>query len=459
MLLLFAFFYTIPFDSPVVDNIEYLQIRGLIDIPSVRPYEIGWLVSQIDELLMDDIKLNEVDRKIISSFSPFLVKNEDFSTLFQLTGAYQHSPELYYGMFRYRMGGRLTHTIMYSHGGSIRLASETDSLGGHTWHDFQPYMNEGLITVRTSGITFDIGRRNLLLGAGDDNSLLFSLDPQGYDGFLLSIPLRYLEFHGIFSILDAFQQRYISIHRIGLNVARFLKLGFSEAILFGRSLEPLYLNVFLPYYVSQWGMNRDDNIMWCLDGQLLVANSIICGEFLIDDYMYEEDPYPDKIAYKIGIKSLIHNNFLVKMNYTFVDKWVYTHEDPINIYARTDYRYLPDSGYTLGFPLGNDVDELSFSVRYMNKYGLYPSFEVNYVRKGQGSIFLPYEEEGGTWNPPFPSGVVEKKFDVLVGLDYVLHYNSYLESKIGKRYWTNYNHISGDERDDVLFNLALWVIL
>ena len=459
MLLLFICFYTIPFDSPVMDNIEYLQIKGLIDIPSIRPYEMGWLVSQIGELLINDSKLNEVDRKIISSFSPFLIKKEDFSTLFHLKGAYQSSPELYYGLFRYRLGGRLADNIRYSHGGSIRRASKIDSLGGHTWRDFQPYMNEGLITFQAGRVMLDIGRRNLLLGAGDDNSLLFSLDPQGYDGFLLFIPLRYLEFYGVFSILDAYQERYISIHRIGLNIKRFLKLGFSEAILFGESLEPLYLNVLIPYYVSQWGMDRDDNIMWCLDGQLSVSNSIIYGEFLIDDYMYEDDPYPHKIAYKIGLKSLILDNFLVKMNYTFVDKWVYTHEEPINTYARTDYLYLPDSGNPLGFPLGNDVDELSFSVKYLNKYGLYPGLEMSYIRKGQGSIFLPYEEEGGTWKPPFPSGVVEKRFDVLVGLNYLLKYNSYLEAKIGKRYWTNYNHTSGDERDEVLFNLALWVIL
>ena len=449
----------IPFDSPVMDNIEYLQIKGLIDIPSIRPYEMGWLVSQIDELLINDFKLNEIDRKIVSSFSPFLAKKEDFSTLFYLNGAYQNSPELYYGMFSYRLGGRLAKNIVYSHGGSIRRASEIDSLGGHIWEGFQPYMNEGLIQFQTNRVILDIGRRNYLLGAGDDNSLLFSLDPQGYDGFLLFIPLRYLEFYGIFSILDAYHERYISIHRIGLNIQRFLKLGFSEAILFAKSLEPLYLNVFLPYYVSQWGMNRDDNIMWSFDWQLSVAHSIIYGEFLIDDYMYEDDPYPDKIAYKIGIKSLIQNTFLVKMKYTFVDKWIYTHEGPINIYARTDYLYLPDSGNPLGFPLGNDVDELSFSIKYVNKYGLYPSLEMNYIRKGQGSIFLPYEEEGGTWNPPFPSGVIEKKLDVLVGLNYLLQHNSYLEAKIGKSYWTNYNHTSGDDRDDFLFNLAVWVIL
>lgn len=459
MVVFFLFFYTISFDSPIMDNVEYLQVKGLVDIPSIRPYEMRWLVSQIDALLLSDVKLNKVDRKIISSFDPLLIKKEDFSTLFHLTGTYQNSPELYYGLIGYRLGGRLADNIEYSHGGAIRRGSELDSLAGQQWRNFQAYMNEGLITFHVQKARCDIGRRNFLLGPGDDNSLLLSLDPQGYDGFLLHIPLRYFEFYSLFSVVNATRNRYLSIHRIGLDISRFLKVGFSEAILFSESLEPLYLNPLLPYYVSQWGINRDDNMMWCFDAQLSLYSSVIYSEFLIDDYMYEDDPYPHKLAYKIGLKSLIFNNFLVKMNYTFVDKWVYTHKKLINTYVSDNHRYLPDSGYCLGFPLGNDVDQVSISIKFMNQYGLYPGLYINQVRKGEGSIYLPYEEEGGPLNPPFPSGVVEKKFDLLVGLDYIFKYNFYIKTHVGKRYWTNKAHIRGDDEDDFLFDISLWVVL
>ncbi len=442
-----------------MDHIEYLQIKGLVDIPSIRPYEMEWLILQIDELLINDIKLNEMDRKIISYFSPFLIKNEDFSILFHVKGEYQGTPELYYGFLDYRLGGKLTPNIMYSQAIGFRRGSEIDSLGPHVWHDFQGYLNEGLIKFNVGRIEFDIGRRNFLLGAGDENSLLFSLDPQGYDGFLLFIPLRYFEFYGIFSILDASRERYLSIHRIGLNIKRFLKLGFSETILFGKSFEPIYLNLLFPYYLSQWGTDRDDNMMWCFDGQLSLFNSIIYGELLIDDYMYEDDPYPNKLAYKLGFKSLIMNNFLVKMNYTFVDKWIYTHKLPINTYALNNYLYQPHSERPLGFPLGNDVDKLSLSVKFMNRYGLYPYITMDYIRKGEGSIYLPYEEEGGPLNPPFPSGTVEKQFEVKLGLNYTFKYNFYLKADIGKRYWTNFDHIQGNDRDETLFNISFWAIM
>lgn len=451
MLLFILLSYTIPFDSPIMDNIEYLQIKGLVDIPSIRPYELEWIVPQIDELLINDVEINEIDRKIISSFNPLLIKNENFSSLFHLKGEYQKNPKFYYGFLNFRLGGQLVNNIRFSQALRFQRASEIDSFGPKPWKNFQVYLTEGLVKFNLAKIKFDIGRRNLLLGYGDENGLLLSLDPQGYDGFLLFIPVRYFEFYNIFSVLNASENRYISIHRIGLNIKRFLKLGFSEAILFGESLEPLYLNFFLPYYLAQWGADRDDNIMWFFDAQLKLFNSIIYGELLIDDYMYEDDSFPDKLAYKLGSKSLILNSLLLKINYTFVDKWVYTQRYRINTYER--------NGYPLGFPLGNDVDRVSFSIKFMNRYGLYPGFKIDYMRKGEGSIFLPYEEEGGDWNPPFPSGIVEKKLEIKLGLDYTLKYNFYIKADVGKQYWTNYNHISGNDMDDTIFNIALWAVL
>ena len=451
MLLLILFSYIIPFDSPIMDNIEYLQIKGLVDIPTIRPYEMEWFVSQIDELLINDIEFNETDKKIISSFSPLLIKNEDFSYLIHTKGEYQRTPEYYCGFVDFSAGGKLTNNIRYAQAIRFQYASEIDSFGPMPWNDFQAYLTEGLVKFNVGKIKFDIGRRNFLLGPGDENDLLFSLAPQGYDGFLLFIPGRYYEFYNIFSILDASLNRYISIHRLGLNIKGFLKLGFSEAILFGGTLEPLYLNPFLPYYFAQWGIDKNDNIMWCFDLQISLFNSIIYGEFLIDDYMYEDDPYPNKLAYKLGFKSLIFNNLLLKANYTRVDKWVYTHKISINTYEC--------NGYPLGFPLGNDVDKLFFSAKFMNKYGLYPGLIIDYTRKGEGSIFLPYKQEEGDWNPPFPSGIVEKKLEVKFGVEYILRHNFYIEADVGKRYWTNYGHISGDDKDEMLFNISLWMVL
>jgi len=82
-----------------------------------------------------------------------------------------------------------------------------------------------------------------------------------------------------------------------------------------------------------------------------------------------------------------------------------------------------------------------------------------YVRKGQGSIFFPYEQEGGTPTPPFPSGIVEKKLEVDFGVDLILRYNFYCRAKIGKRYWRNYSHIPGNDNNETVLDISLWAIL
>lgn len=454
MLLLILLAYTMPLDSPIMEEVEYLQLRGLFDLPSMKPYDTEWIISQVNEILITDIILNDIDKKTISYFSPLLVKDPNFSYLVHLAGVYQNEPELYGGYLDERLGGKIIKHVKYAHGMRFTRANEIDSLGPTPWNDFQVYLNEGLMRLDFDNVMFDFGRRDVLLGPGDMHSLLFSPDRQAYDGFFMQIPARYYEFHGIFTVLDAAESRFLSVHRLGLNLERFLKIGFSEAILFSGSLEPMYLNFFLPYYLAQWGGDRNDNIMWSIDFQLRMFNSILYAELLIDDYMYEDDPnnsHPHKLAYQVGLKSLILHSLIAKVNYTFVDKWVYTHDVAANVYER--------SGRCLGFPLGNDVDELSFSLRYENKYGVRPRLAIDYIRKGEGSIYVPYEEEGGPVNPPFPSGIVEKIFEIKCGVDYTFKKRFYIKSDVGKVYRYNEGHISGNDHDEWFFDAGLWLIL
>jgi hypothetical protein len=450
MILIVLFAYTLPFDSPLTDQIEYLQLRGLVDIPSLRPYDAQWVTGQIDRILVSDLDLNLVDRKVISHFIPLMTKRENFAYLLHFMGEYHNEPLLYYGALDERLGGKLTNNLRFSHAMKIRRANELDPLGPRNWNDFQVYLTEGLIGFSNDRIRFDLGRRNYLWGPGDTHGLLLSLDPEGYDGFLFQIPLSYLEFYGLFSVLESARPKFLSVHRLGLNLRGFLKLGFTEAIFSVDSLEPLYLNIFLPFYLAQWGRDRYDNIMWSFDMQLHAFNSILYAELLIDDYMYEDDPYPDKLAYQVGLKSLLWN-FIAKFNYTRVDKWVYTHHEAQNVYERY--------GRCLGYPLGNDVDELSLKIKYVNRFDIFPYISTVLTRKGEGSIYIPYEEEGGTINPPFPSGVVDRQLELKIGVDYNLLHNFYITAEIGKVYHRNVDHISGQDENISVFAVRVGMIL
>jgi hypothetical protein len=442
--------YTIPYDSPLTQQIEYLQTRGLIEHAILKPYDSRWLTPQIDRLLISDIPLTRIDRRAISLLSPMIGKNDDFSFLLHLGGAYSRKPELYGGFLDYRAGGTLFKNLRFSHAMRFDRSSEVDSLGPKPWKGFQVYMTEGLIDFDIHPVRFFIGRRNSLFGQGEATSMLLSLDKQGYDGFGLHIPLRYLEFHTIFAVLDAQEERYLAIHRLGFRLQNIVSLGFSEALLFGGTLEPLYLNFLLPYYLTQWGTYRDDNVLWFCDIRFRIFETELYGELLIDDYMFEDDPYPNKLGWRFGAESCIMNHFLINARYTFVDKWVYTQRSSINAYER--------DGYPLGFPLGNDVDQTRLSIRYLNALPLSPVVTFEYSRKGEGSIYLPYEEEGGDWNPPFPSGIVQHTLDIRLGMDYAFRNNLYLHADIGRKRIQNAVHVQGADTTETVFSTSLWIV-
>jgi len=101
---------------------------------------------------------------------------------------------------------------------------------------------------------------------------------------------------------------------------------------------------------------------------------------------------------------------------------------------------------------------MRFSTTYITPLHLYPSIRFEYIRKGEGSIYLPYEQEGGDWNPPFPSGVVEKTIDLRIGLEYVIQRNIHVQGEVGQMFQQNIAHVLDDDEDRFIFNLSLWII-
>lgn len=445
---------TLNLDLPLNQAIDYLQIRELLDIKTIRPLEYNHIISEIDTLFFSEEKLNKIDKKFISLFGPYLQKSGDFYTIFAISGENQNFKD-FYGNFDLHLSGNISENISFAQSIRFHTGSEIDSNGPRPWKDIvQAYLNEGFLKLSSRNATLILGRRNLFLGFGDEHSLLLSSAKEGYDGFLFLYNGKYFEFNTTFSVLDVEQLRFISTHRIGLNLDNF-KFGFSEAILWSNELEPLYLNFFLPYYLSQWGIDRNDNIMWCIDGSIHFFNTLISGEFLIDDYQFSEPPpgyteYPHKLAFQCGLKKILFEKFYTGFNYTFVDKWVYTHEISTNIYA--------NKGIPLGFPMGNDADELTFNLKYLNSTGIIPNLKFNYTRKGEGSIFLPYEIERGPAYPEFPSGIVEKQFFILPGIEFYFNPKFYLGIAGGRKFYKNFEHNSGDNREENLFNARFWIL-
>ncbi|MEO0142007.1 MAG: hypothetical protein ABIL15_01465 [candidate division WOR-3 bacterium] len=456
MLLLILFCAIIPLDSPLMISLEYLQVRGLVETPLIKPYEFFAVTLEIQNLLVKD-DFSRLDQKFISLWGPFAAKSSDFYTLYHLYGdVYYFSDYTYSGNISFMLSGRIINNVSYNQGLKFRFGSPIDSTGPKPWKDFaQGYLNEGNLRIANERIAFIVGRRNIFLGPADEYSLLLSPASEGYDGYLFLYNGKYYEFSTTFSILDIEEERFIATHRLGLKLNSF-RLGFSEAILWGNRLEPVYINFFLPYYLSQWGIDKNDNIMWCFDGALNFMNTYLYGEFLIDDYQYSEPPpgyteYPHKLAFQSGMKAIISDVFYFRLSYTFVDKWVYSHCIPQNIYQR--------DSICLGFPMGNDADRISILLRFLIPSGIFPKLNLEFYRKGEGSIFLPYEIERGPAYPPFPSGIVESCLTITPGLDLFYGSRWYFGIEGGKKYYKNFGHQTGNEKEGRIFNLKVFVLL
>jgi len=455
MLMLMLFCYTLPLDAPAMPDIEYFQIRSLIDLPLIKPYNLEDLIPQLDRLLLGEYEFSAAEKKMLSHFDILLGKSSDFSALVHLNGAYRKEPPRGGGFFDYRLGGRLLDHLNYSQGIRIQVNSEIDSvLPPYPWKKYvKGYLNEGLLMVDFERFHFEAGRKNLRLGPGDEYGMILSPDRQGYDGFFVRIPQKLYDFNSVFAVLDARGPRYLAVHRLGVNLKR-IQLGFSESILWGNEWEPIYLNFFLPYYLAQWGLHRDDNIMWAFDAAINYNNTVFYGEFLIDDFQYGKpdgfNRFPNKLAFQAGIKKIFGRSFVAKLNYTFVDKWVYSQRVPINTYEK--------NGLPLGFPLGNDADQWVLNCRYGTAIGLYPSLKIEYIRQGEGTIFLPYETELGDPNPPFPSGIVQKTVNIMPGISYRLKRNFYLQVEAGPTIIRNQNHVIGRDQTQLLLTAGGWMV-
>jgi hypothetical protein len=455
MIILWLLSYTIPLDAPAMPDIEYFQIRGMIDLPLIKPYQLADLTTQLDRLLMAEYELSPAEKKMLSHFDHLLGKASDFSTLFHLNGSYRREPSWTGGFIDYRLGGRLVDHLYYSQGMRFQGSSEIDTiLPPYPWKKYiKAFLNEGLLQVDFERFQFELGRKNLLLGPGDEYGLLLSPDRQGYDGFFAWIPQQLYNFSGAFTVLGSRPGRFLAAHRLGLNLKSF-QLGFSESILWGSELEPIYLNLFLPYYLAQWGLHRDDNIMWALDASFSLYNMVLYGELLIDDFQYGKpdgfDSFPNKLAFQAGLKKIIGRCLVAKLNYTFVDKWVYTQRLAINTYEK--------DGLPLGFPLGNDADRWSLDCRFLTAMGLYPGLKMEYIRQGQGTIFLPYETELGDPTPPFPSGIVQTTINIVPSVSYRLMRNLFLQAESGPRIIRNEGHISGRDLTRFLLSARIWMV-
>ncbi len=218
---------------------------------------------------------------------------------------------------------------------------------------------EGYITADFDLIRFKYGRDRMNIGYGPDKIILGNSVPL-FDYLNLNIKYKFFSysfFHGqllgreyyaqdsITGGVHVVDSKYMAYHRIAFDLSKHLNLGAGEIIIYGeRPVDLSYLNPF-SFYKSVEHSNRDrDNAMLFFDVNNKSFEGIkLYASLLIDDINFGKlgtGWWGNQTIINAGVNSELLYKFLplsLKLQYTRIDPYVYTHRLVRNNY--TSYGY------------------------------------------------------------------------------------------------------------------------
>ena len=343
---------------------------------------------------------------------------------------------------------------------------------GKVWRGFAGDAAQAYLAFNLPYFKLFVGRDRLAWGQKGTGQLMLSQHAFPLDMIKIQGGWGIFQGTAFFSILDPlsvqdssetiYVKRYLSGHRVSLDLFSVAQLGLSETVIYGgedRFIEPYYVVPLFWYHGEQLNHGRDDNTFFGLDFNLRPKRGILLyAEFLIDDLQIEKktqgDQEPDELAYSGGL-SLVDlfgiNGVGLDLQYTRINNWTFNQKEEHN-------RYLHEKRL-LGNPLGPDADNFAVSLSAWLKKGIKSKITYQLERRGEGRVDSPWNEPWmlteGEYKEKFPSGVVEKLNHLSIALQY--NYANILRCKLSFDHFNfeNYQNIENQKKDFTQLNLSL----
>ena len=194
-------------------------------------------------------------------------------------------------------------------------------------------------------------------------------------------PAVFTWLHG--ELRSDFSHRWIAAHRLEISFRPNLDIGLSESVIYGRrGIEQAYMNPVLPYLVAEHTLGDRDNVAMGFDLDWRpVSGFKVYLETLIDDLFAPweifGDFYGNKLAFTVGsvwTDPLNLPDTGMRVEYTRIEPFVYTHEDSVNVFEHYDQG--------LGHFLHPNADR--FRVTCTHQWTLTWASELLYERTRQG---------------------------------------------------------------------------
>jgi hypothetical protein len=245
---------------------------------------------------------------------------------------------------------------------------------------------KGYIKTSLFGFTLAVGREPIKWGPSPRNTLLMSGSAPHFDLIRGSYRSAKLKTSFFSTILEprAGANRYLSGHRVEYGFGQKLYVGFSETALFGgenRAPRVYYFNPLFLYFPSE--SNRDVNVLWALDFNLLLRGLGVYGEFMVDDLPGDQAEHGEhpRIGINAGVKGTLPKTYCL-VEYSTATRWTYSHR---TAWQRYGYR-----GYPIGHPIGTDFDEIFCGVVHHLTRDLDATASATWLRRGEGLLNEPY---------------------------------------------------------------------
>ena len=301
----------------------------------------------------------------------------------------------------------------------------------------------------------ELGRDQAQWGPCYKGSLMLSAQNPLFDLFKINAQFKRFQFTSIHGKLNSSAgQKYLAAHRIEFQPFPWLFLAGSEAVVYGnRDMELQYLNPLMPYHIAEHHLGDHDNNMMSFDVTLFPkAGHKVYAELFLDDMTTAENPftyYGNKFAFTVGhywANPFRMSNLDVKIEYTRLEPFVYTHQDSVNVYEHYNRH--------IGHWLEPNSDQLYFETAYLLNRDIKMSFIAERIRHGDGDIHSPYQEEMGT-KKSFLSGIVETKWRIGFSITDQIFRDVFLNLQYHYINTGNLNHISGNDSKDnqIIFQL------
>jgi hypothetical protein len=264
-----------------------------------------------------------------------------------------------------------------------------------------------MMTFRLPWFDFEFGRALAEWGPGARGNLMVSRNANFYD--LLKLTFRYnrVKFEYFHGWLNASHDKYLAGHRLEIRPSRSLQLAVSESVVYGnRGIEPLYLNAFVLFLISERHLGNQDNNSISFDGAFFLHKYRMkfYAEAFVDDFSFAKDLFRNFVN-KWAVLGGFHyadpfgfRNLDFRIEAVRIQPFVYTHTNPVNAY--TNYNNV------IGHWLGPDADDWFFELGYQMTRDFRFALAWERRRRGQNDVNDGIRPEDDVME--FLGGVVER---------------------------------------------------